>query len=706
MCSNDSTDLKGGGAQAASGVSPGSATASFSFHPALLEYQRIYDFARFRIGPHPFVPHHQAGSPYGLPSSGSPYDPAMDAYGLSHPLIRFDPTRTRFLGAAEEPKPQHSYIGLIAMAILSSHEKKMVLSDIYQYILDHYPYFRNRGPGWRNSIRHNLSLNDCFIKAGRSANGKGHYWAIHPANEDDFRKGDFRRRKAQQLYRKKGGCRALASVGNEGSTSASSEEVMDSTASVSNPDDLETDEEKSMPSNSEIVVALFDYDPRTDEDLGMKKGQEFEIIVEENRPRTYNSEWIQARSLATNEQGYIPLPYVARSNSLESQPWYFGVIDRMEATERLLAPGNSPGSFLLRVTKRNSHMWSLSVRSPSEIKHYMISHSENGYVIMNSEQNFNSLIDLVKYYSEHQNGLCMPLLSPCINKSKPTTRSLAYHLKDKWEIDRNSLVLIRKLGQGYYGEVWEGIWNNRKRVAVKTFNKETTNKASFLAEASIMKQLSHPNLVQLYAVCTDDDPIYIVTELMINGNLQDYLRSPAGKNLPLSRLLYMAIQVAKGMHYLEQKHFLHRDLAARNVLVGEDYLVKVSDFGFAKFIEEDVYQSKRNFKLPVKWSAPEVLRRHLFSVKSDVWAFGILLIEMTTNGQTPYPGMKNDQVIENLREGYRIPSPKSCPKHLYKIITYCWNEDPAKRPGFGQLIEYLEEYLSTIDTNLSYNNYI
>ncbi|XP_060661168.1 uncharacterized protein LOC132794893 [Drosophila nasuta] len=102
----------------------------------------------------------------------------------------------------EEPKPQHSYIGLIAMAILSSTDIKLVLSDIYQYILDNYPYFRTRGPGWRNSIRHNLSLNDCFIKSGRSANGKGHYWAIHPANMDDFRKGDFRRRKAQRKVRK------------------------------------------------------------------------------------------------------------------------------------------------------------------------------------------------------------------------------------------------------------------------------------------------------------------------------------------------------------------------------------------------------------------------------------------------------------------------------------------------------------------------
>lgn len=117
----------------------------------------------------------------------------------------------------EEPKPQHSYIGLIAIAILSSPESKLVLSDIYQYILDNYPYFRTRGPGWRNSIRHNLSLNDCFVKAGRSANGKGHYWAIHPANQEDFKKGDFRRRKAQRKVRKHMGL----SVDDDGTDSPS-----------------------------------------------------------------------------------------------------------------------------------------------------------------------------------------------------------------------------------------------------------------------------------------------------------------------------------------------------------------------------------------------------------------------------------------------------------------------------------------------------
>ncbi|ELT88612.1 hypothetical protein CAPTEDRAFT_82802, partial [Capitella teleta] len=94
-------------------------------------------------------------------------------------------------------KPPHSYIALISMAILSSRDRKLVLSDIYSYIMDKYPFYNNQDRAWRNSIRHNLSLNECFVKAGRADNGKGNYWAIHVACVEDFAKGDYRRRHAR-----------------------------------------------------------------------------------------------------------------------------------------------------------------------------------------------------------------------------------------------------------------------------------------------------------------------------------------------------------------------------------------------------------------------------------------------------------------------------------------------------------------------------
>ncbi|XP_061593012.1 forkhead box Q2 [Cololabis saira] len=109
-------------------------------------------------------------------------------------------------------KPNQSYIALISKAILESEEKKLLLCDIYQWIMDHYPYFKIKDKNWRNSVRHNLSLNDCFIKAGRSDNGKGHFWAIHPANYQDFSKGDYHCRRARRRVRKVAGQLRLSSL--------------------------------------------------------------------------------------------------------------------------------------------------------------------------------------------------------------------------------------------------------------------------------------------------------------------------------------------------------------------------------------------------------------------------------------------------------------------------------------------------------------
>ena len=102
----------------------------------------------------------------------------------------------------ETKSPGLSYIALISMAIQSSSSKKMLLSEIYQWISENFPYYQMKDKSWRNSIRHNLSLNECFVKSGRSENGKGNYWSIHPANIDDFSKGDYRRRRARRQVRK------------------------------------------------------------------------------------------------------------------------------------------------------------------------------------------------------------------------------------------------------------------------------------------------------------------------------------------------------------------------------------------------------------------------------------------------------------------------------------------------------------------------
>uniref|UniRef100_A0A3Q3FUT4 Forkhead box Q2 n=1 Tax=Labrus bergylta TaxID=56723 RepID=A0A3Q3FUT4_9LABR len=122
-------------------------------------------------------------------------------------------TTTTFTGPEKSAdKPNQSYIALISKAILASEQKKLLLCDIYQWIMDHYPYFKSKDKNWRNSVRHNLSLNDCFIKAGRSDNGKGHFWAIHPSNYQDFSNGDYHCRRARRRVRRVAGQLPLPSL--------------------------------------------------------------------------------------------------------------------------------------------------------------------------------------------------------------------------------------------------------------------------------------------------------------------------------------------------------------------------------------------------------------------------------------------------------------------------------------------------------------
>uniref|UniRef100_X2B931 Protein kinase domain-containing protein n=1 Tax=Capitella teleta TaxID=283909 RepID=X2B931_CAPTE len=164
------------------------------------------------------------------------------------------------------------------------------------------------------------------------------------------------------------------------------------------------------------------------------------------------------------------------------------------------------------------------------------------------------------------------------------------------------------------------MWNKTRTVAVKTLKPGSMSTEAFLAEAQVMKSLTHKNIVQLLAVCTEEEPILIVTEYLVNGSLLAYLRKRHIDTLPLPTMLDIAAKVADGMAYIEDRKLIHRDLAARNILLDEDLTPKVADFGLAK--NEAVYEASPGAKLPIKWTAPEAGLRHIFSIKSDVWSFG------------------------------------------------------------------------------------
>lgn len=148
------------------------------------------------------------------------------------------------------------------------------------------------------------------------------------------------------------------------------------------------------------------------------------------------------------------------------------------------------------------------------------------------------------------------------------------------------------------------------------------------------------------------------------------------------------------MAYLASKGIIHRDLAARNILIDSNRLCKIADFGFARDIAANkIYERKSDGRLPIRWMAPESLYDNMYSVKSDIWSFGVLTWEIVTLGSTPYPGMGAAEVMRKIKEGYRLERPEHCKRELYNIMYYCWDKDPSCRPSFGELVAMAEGLL-------------
>ncbi|XP_027861884.1 tyrosine-protein kinase Mer [Xiphophorus couchianus] len=275
-------------------------------------------------------------------------------------------------------------------------------------------------------------------------------------------------------------------------------------------------------------------------------------------------------------------------------------------------------------------------------------------------------------------------------------------------IQRNLLSIGKVLGEGEFGSVVEGrlrsLDGTSVKVAVKTMKLDSFSQREieeFLNEAACMKDFNHPNVIRLLGVCLEvgsenfPKPM-VILPFMKYGDLHSFLLGSRLKEsprfLPTQTLLRFMVDIALGMEYLSGRNFLHRDLAARNCMLRDDLSVCVADFGLSKKIYSgDYYRQGRIAKMPVKWIAVESLADRVFTVKSDVWAFGVTMWEIATRGMTPYPGVQNHEIYDYLVEGHRLKQPPDCLDELYEIMYRCWRADPVDRPLFPQLREMLEK---------------
>ncbi|XP_065342828.1 tyrosine-protein kinase Btk isoform X3 [Cloeon dipterum] len=432
-----------------------------------------------------------------------------------------------------------------------------------------------------------------------------------------------------------------------------------------------------------IVVALYPFRAIEGDDLSLERGAEYEVLDDSQE------HWWKVK----NDQGaigYIPSNYVKEKEllGLQRYEWYVGDMSRQRA-ESLLKQEDKEGCFVVRNSStKGLYTLSLYTKVPHpHVKHYHIKQNIKGEFFLSEKHCCNSIPELVNYHKHNGGGLASRLkASPC-NRPVPATAGLSH---DKWEIDPMELMLLEELGSGQFGVVRRGKWRGSIDVAVKMMKEGTMSEDDFIDEAKVMTKLQHQNLVQLYGVCSKHRPIYIVTEYMKHGSLLNYLRrheQTLGGNVGL--LLDMCIQVCKGMAYLERHNYIHRDLAARNCLVGSENVVKVADFGLARYVLDDQYTSSGGTKFPIKWAPPEVLNYTRFSSKSDIWAYGVLMWEVFTCGKMPYGRLKNTEVVDRVQRGILLEKPKACFKEVYDVMRKCWSHSPEDRPSFRVLKEQL-----------------
>ncbi|XP_078378637.1 fibroblast growth factor receptor 2-like isoform X1 [Oculina patagonica] len=288
-----------------------------------------------------------------------------------------------------------------------------------------------------------------------------------------------------------------------------------------------------------------------------------------------------------------------------------------------------------------------------------------------------------------------------------------------WEFPRDRVDLQVVLGSGAFGLVMKAHAQGIKGCVGKMFvavkivkgNDSETARRDLLAELELLKLIEpHPNVIGLLGCCTRTEPLMLIVEFCAYGDLQSYLRHcrgvedkyyqdlykvPADK-LSSRDLLSFAIQTARGMAHLAGMKVVHRDLAARNVLIDENKVCKVADFGFARdiYVEDHYTRKTQGGRFPIKWMAIESLLDGVSTSKSDVWSFGIVLWEIVTLGASPYPGMNSQEVINFLQDCYRMDKPKHCSDELYVVMLDCWQVAPQRRPTFPELSQHLSKMIS------------
>ncbi|CAI5514404.1 unnamed protein product [Closterium sp. Naga37s-1] len=262
--------------------------------------------------------------------------------------------------------------------------------------------------------------------------------------------------------------------------------------------------------------------------------------------------------------------------------------------------------------------------------------------------------------------------------------------RDDWEIDSQQLKLHHKIASGSFGDLYRGTYCGQD-VAIKILKPERLSDSlqqEFAQEVYIMRKVRHKNVVQFIGACTKPPNLSIVTEFMVGGSVYDYIHKQRG-SMRLGMVVRVGMDVAKGMDFLHKNNIIHRDLKAANLLMDENEVVKVADFGVARVKAGSGIMTAETGTY--RWMAPEVIEHRAYDHKADVFSFAITLWELLT-GKLPYADLTPLQAaVSVVQKGLRPPIPKGTHPRLAELMARCWHTNPAERPEFSAVLRLLAD---------------
>ncbi|KJH48525.1 SH2 domain protein [Dictyocaulus viviparus] len=354
---------------------------------------------------------------------------------------------------------------------------------------------------------------------------------------------------------------------------------------------------------------------------------------------------------------------------------------------------------LTRVAKTDEKDDEMPAKKTSEKKvrgklKNVIVRRKNGKYLVEMARLFESIPQLINHYR----------VTP--GKLNKITFILKYPIKQQpWEYNHGDVQQGRLLGEGAFGEVRAGTLKLKSGKVVDVAIKVTKGcsdlgKAKIkemMKEARLMRNFRHRNVVRIYGVAVDEQPLYIILELVTGGALNTFLREHANQ-VEVKTKLDMCLGAALGVEYLHSNQCMHRDLAARNCLITPDRVVKISDFGLSRLGVH--YKLRTAMKLPIKWLAPETITMFIFSLKTDVFSFGVLAYEIFADGAEPWDGQTNAEVKVAVIEGKCVTFPRCTPEKLRRFfVERVFAMNPAVRATMTEVVKYLQVCGGTVNNS-------